>query len=268
LAFFFSASLCRAEDVQVLARDAAPQGGFLRFYADVDQVEAFGKSLSCHRAPGQSYNQCLIGVPANAPAGYQALKIYKRGKLEMEKTVEIKETAFPTETLNLSKEKKDLLKDSENKDEEIKFIRAALSTENPKRLWEGSFVQPVKGKIESLYGERRILDGEVRPNYYHRGLDLGSPKGTKMFASNAGKVLTARHFTEEGNMVMLDHGQGVISLYMHCSSMAVKEGQTVAKGQWIGNVGDTGVANTPHVHFGIYIHGTPIDPLYWIKNSQ
>jgi murein DD-endopeptidase MepM/ murein hydrolase activator NlpD len=255
-----------------IAPASAGQGEYIRFTFITDplaqklSLKFLEKVTPCFSEPVQEGRkfvwECLAAVPADAPAGPQAFEIYP-----LEATagrIQIEERPFPVETLTLTKEKKDLLKDSEDKDAEIKFIRAQLATASPKRLWRGEFIKPTNGKVESLFGEKRILDGKLRPNYYHRGLDLGAPHGSPLRATQAGVVLAARAFTEEGNMIMLDHGRGIISLYMHCSKMLVREGQKIKAGQIIGKVGDTGVASTPHVHWGIYVNGVPIDPLFWL----
>ena len=247
------------------------QGQFLRLtFGTGSERSGVSLNLEDERSPcylnGEEW-ECLAAVPANAKTGRQDFKILTADKVLFSGKIRVLKHKFPVETLTLSQDKKDLLKPSEDKENNRKLIREKFKTENQKKLWSGKFAPPVNGKIESLYGEKRIMDGKLRPNYYHRGLDLGSPHGTPILASNDGQVIAAGKFIEEGNMVMVDHGQGVISVYMHCSSMSLKEGDPVKKGQEVGKVGSTGVSTSPHVHFGIYIHGTPIDPLYWFDHN-
>ncbi len=277
LFILWAAPSISAGTLNVSIKSAAEQGEFVTASFETPPLEEMkisfmflGSTAPCFPdpiSPNRFQWTCLAAVPANALTGKQRYEIAPYGDPAFHGIIRIKKHKFPVETLTLSKEKKDLLKSGDDKDDEVKLIRKLFKTETSEKMWAGKFIKPVQGKIESLYGEKRILDGKLRENYYHRGLDLGEQHGKPLFASNGGKVLSARMFTEEGNMVMLDHGRGVISLYMHCSAMSVKEGDLVSKGQEIGKVGDTGVASTPHVHFGIYIHGTPIDPLFWLSHS-
>lgn len=206
---------------------------------------------------------CLIGIPVDSRPGNKKLKIMSGKRILSIIKTEVISAKFPMEPLSLSEEKKSLLFQTD-RENEIKKIREALHIESPKKLWDGKFTKPVEGIVESLYGEKRILDGKLRKGY-HRGVDMGTPEGTSVLSSQDGKVVLSGKFTEEGNMVMIDHGQGIISAYFHLSEILVSEGQTVKKGEIVGKVGTTGVTNTPHLHFGIYIHGVPIDPFYWLK---
>lgn len=87
-----------------------------------------------------------------------------------------------------------------------------------------------------------------------------------MKATNRGRVLLARDdFNLHGKTVLLDHGQGVMSIYLHLSLINVDEGMEVEKGDVIGLVGSTGLATGPHLHFGIYVHGVPVNPIPWIE---
>lgn len=103
----------------------------------------------------------------------------------------------------------------------------------------------------------------------HGGADLRARTPTPVHAVSAGKVLmVARRFSLEGNMVIIDHGSGVLSLYMHLSSVSVREGQTVEKGRLLGRTGRTGAVNGPHLHFSVKVNGTNVDPLAFIENMN
>ncbi len=204
--------------------------------------------------------ECLIGIPADAPAGNQSLAILIDGSTQTLVNIEIVSCPFPMETLTLTQEKKSLLT-QKGRDIEVKIIKEALRTESKTRSWDKKFLKPLEGKIESLYGEKRVLDGKPMAGF-HRGLDIGAPKGTPIKSIHHGTVILASEFIEEGNMVMIDHGQGIISAYLHLSKILVAPGQKVGQGEPVGNVGSTGISTSPHLHFGAYIHSTPIDPLY------
>ena len=254
----------------LLALSPAAQGQFVKVAFEAPgresvRLEAFGKTVPCY--PDGKKIECLAAVPANFAPGEQTLKLLSDSGPIGEAKVRIEAAKFPEETLALTQEKKDLMKASDKRDAEVKIIRAGLGAETPEKSWKGRFIKPVKGVTESLFGEKRILDGKMMEGYYHKGQDIGAKHGTPILASNAGRVVIARGLIEEGNMVALDHGHGVVSIYMHCSSLSVKEGQAVKKGQEVGRVGSTGISNSPHVHFGVYIHDTPTDPIFWLANS-
>src|SRR6185436_13659701 len=99
---------------------------------------------------------------------------------------------------------------------------------------------------------------------FHRGVDLRAGLGAPVHAAQAGKVALARYFSsfnDNGNVVFLDHGQGVVSAYLHLSKLLVKEGQAVSAGQAVGLVGSTGRSTGPHLHWSIFINGVAVDGL-------
>lgn len=122
---------------------------------------------------------------------------------------------------------------------------------------------PVRGKISSGFGPR----GSGTRVRMHQGVDIPVPSGTPVQAAKAGTVLEARVYNGYGNTVILDHGDGVQTLYAHCSELAVKEGDAVQLGQVIAYAGDTGRATTSHVHFGVMLSGTFRDPAGLLKSK-
>lgn len=230
-------------------------------------LEFLGRTVPCYTT-GEPVEdkmdwQCLAAVPANAGTGEQEVKILINGESNYTIKTEILPYDFPTYPLRLSKSKKDLYK-KKGRAKEVKVIRGTLRTESDLKHWSGDFLRPVKGELESDYGERRKIDGKLKKGY-HRGVDWGVPKGTPVLSTHHGTVILTGHYIQEGNMVMVDHGQGVISAYLHLSKILVKKGQKVSKGEPVGEVGSTGVSTSYHLHFGVYIHSIPIDPVYWLE---
>ena len=129
---------------------------------------------------------------------------------------------------------------------------------NPEREWSGAFVAPVSARISDVFGTARIFNGKVAR--VHQGLDFAVPKGTPVAALNRGTVLLARPLFYEGTCVMLDHGQGLLSIYMHLSEVKVKEGDTVTKGQIVGLSGGTGQSTGPHLHIAVRWQGIYVNP--------
>jgi len=136
----------------------------------------------------------------------------------------------------------------------------AFKTLSPEALWNGSFLRPVDTSIRVtavFSGTRRFNSGPVK---VHRGTDFGAPQGTPIKAMNGGRVILAKNMFYDGNLVTIDHGQGLLSLYLHLSKIDVKEGDLVSSGQTIGLSGSTGRASGPHLHLQVKWEGTDIDP--------
>jgi murein DD-endopeptidase MepM/ murein hydrolase activator NlpD len=133
-----------------------------------------------------------------------------------------------------------------------------LNRVTPEREWSGQFTAPADAAISDVFGSQRIFNGKSQSP--HLGLDFRVPSGTPVAAMNDGTVLLARLLYYEGNFVVLDHGQGLLTIYMHLSEFKVKEGDQVKRGQIIGLSGGTGRATGPHLHVGVRWQGTYLDP--------
>jgi murein DD-endopeptidase MepM/ murein hydrolase activator NlpD len=129
---------------------------------------------------------------------------------------------------------------------------------NPEREWAGSFQAPVKAPVSDQFGTRRTFNGKVQST--HQGLDYAVPAGTPVLALNRGTVLLARPLFFEGNCVVLDHGQGLLTLYLHLSEFKVKEGDQVNRGEEIALSGGTGRASGPHLHVAVRWEGVYLNP--------
>ncbi len=126
-------------------------------------------------------------------------------------------------------------------------------------LLRDGFAWPAQGRISGVYGSQRILNG--KPKRPHFGVDVAAPKGTPVHAAAAGVVaLMHDDMYYTGKTVMLDHGHGVTSVYIHMSKIVVRDGETVRQGQPIGAIGKSGRATGPHLHWGVYWGETPLDP--------
>lgn len=132
--------------------------------------------------------------------------------------------------------------------------------------WDGAFIMPLEGEVVGPFGRRSIINEQ--PRSPHSGVDLRAKKGTPVRAINRGRVeLTADHFFS-GLSVVINHGGGIQSMYFHLERIAVEEDDLVEKGQVIGYVGSTGRATGPHLHFGVRVNGSRVDPLGLISMSQ
>ncbi|MFY9844845.1 MAG: M23 family metallopeptidase [Terriglobales bacterium] len=148
--------------------------------------------------------------------------------------------------------------------EQDKEIKAdAFKTLRPGREWNGAFAPPVNAEISDVFGVQRVFNGSVEST--HQGLDFRVPSGTSVAAVNRGRVVLAQPLFFEGNCVVIDHGQGLLTLYLHLSKFLVKEGDDVEKGQPIGLSGGTGRATGPHLHLAVRWQGVYLNPQVLLK---
>ena len=139
-------------------------------------------------------------------------------------------------------------------------IRDARAKVTGAQGWKQDFIWPVKGRISGLFGRQRIYRGE--PGSYHSGIDIAPGHGVPFVAPADGVVVLARTgFSLEGGLIIIDHGAGLNSAFLHSSRIVVEEGQAVTQGQHIGNVGSTGRATGPHLHWGLKWNDARLDPL-------
>jgi murein DD-endopeptidase MepM/ murein hydrolase activator NlpD len=133
------------------------------------------------------------------------------------------------------------------------------------RLWDGPFVQMGNSQVEANFADYRtyIYRGEEVDRQVHLGFDLASTAASPLVAANHGRVLHAGWLGIYGNCVIIDHGMGVASLYGHLSSVEVRAGDAVKRGQPIGRSGMTGLAGGDHLHFTMLVHGRAVDPVEW-----
>ena len=143
---------------------------------------------------------------------------------------------------------------------------AEISKQSEERLlWEGAFLQLSNSQVESSFADRRtyMYQGEEVDRQDHVGFDLSVVQRYPIEAANAGRVILADYFGIYGNSVAIDHGAGLVSLYAHMSSIDVEVGQMVGKEEILGRSGATGVAGGDHLHFGLFLHGVPVNPIEW-----
>ena len=143
-------------------------------------------------------------------------------------------------------------------------ISAARALETGAQGWRQDFIRPAPGRFSGRFGSQRIYKGE--PAAYHSGLDIAGGAGTTYVAPADGVVILAAQtpFSLEGRLLMLDHGMGLNSAFLHASELFVSEGQQVRRGDPLGRIGSTGRATGPHLHWSVKWRESRIDPLLMI----
>jgi murein DD-endopeptidase MepM/ murein hydrolase activator NlpD len=151
------------------------------------------------------------------------------------------------------------------REENGKFLASLGLITEPVMRWEGDFVRLPNSARRASFADHRdyVYNGEIVDRQVHLGIDLASLEKSPIPAGNAGKVVFADYIGIYGNTVVLDHGFGLMSLYSHLSGIDVEPGQVVARGEIIGRTGITGLAGGDHLHFGMMIHDTMINPIEW-----
>ncbi len=144
---------------------------------------------------------------------------------------------------------------------ELAQINAARQIHSDSQGWRQNFIWPARGRISGRFGAQRIYP--AGPAAYHSGTDVAGPTGTPYMAPADGVVILAASspFSLEGNLLMIDHGMGLNSAFLHSSALLVRVGDRVRQGQVIGRIGMTGRATGPHLHWSIKWRGSRLDPM-------
>jgi len=200
-------------------------------------------------------------TPLQKPGDREVKVTEKNGTTTL--NVAVADRKFPIQRITLSPGKAGLQATAL----ELKQVATLKATVSPDKLWNGKFIPPNKGRTSSPYGVRRYYNGKFASDYYHRGLDYAGGFGSAVVAPARGKVVLIGYeqegFRVHGNVVGLDHGQGVVSIFMHLSEIDVEEGQILDPGDQLGAIGSTGSSTGPHLHWGLYVNAISVDPVQW-----
>lgn len=249
-------ALRQGETAQVLIRTSVPLSTI--------RLSFQGRSWPLYHVRGEW--RTYLATDPTTPHGRLPLLIEAvtaRGeRITIRRTVAVTKVSFPVRRLTFDPSKQPLLS-PEVAEWEQQRVREALRILAPEPLWAGPFLIPVPGEVLSPYGVLNIYQGQVWG--FHRGVDLAAEAGTPVRAGNHGIVRLAEALPLSGNAILLDHGLGVVTSYLHLSRISVSQGQRVKKGEIIGLVGSTGLATGPHLHWGMRVNGVHVDPLPWTR---
>lgn len=207
------------------------------------------------------HNEAFIPVPVIIEAGSHTLSFHGEHK-----EIYVNAGKFDSINITLPKSKK-----SETKSKEFpkanKDVYASLCVYDPAIDYIDGLDMPIKGNITENFGTKRMLNGKTYWGY-HGGIDIAADEGVVVEASNGGVVELSDMLPVFGNVVVINHGQGFETIYMHMQYRTVQEGDHVEKGDMIGAVGNTGLSTGAHLHWGLYLHGQKIDPLSWMDQQK
>jgi murein DD-endopeptidase MepM/ murein hydrolase activator NlpD len=211
----------------------------------------------------ESYGLALPVALTTEPGAHHATVYWKYAAGGMGHTtipVRVARREFGVQNLRLSANQERQYSAPET-ERERRLIGAALDIVSPQRHWHGPFIRPLEGRTSTEFGLQRHINGRIA--YRHRGVDIAAPEGTLVRSAAAGVVsLADDSFLLHGQTIIVDHGQGVSTLYLHLSQLDVSPGEIVSQGQVVGRVGSTGVATGPHLHFAAYAYHEPVDPFF------
>jgi biotin carboxyl carrier protein len=250
-----------------LPQESAVPGGVKILKLDVHSNSMPYVDVDGHRAlvvrDGASWI-AIVGIPLSIPIAPRQV-IVRSGDAREELQFAIADKQYAIQSLTVAPGMVNLSKaDLERVNRERPIIDHAMSRwtdEEPETL---RMPQPVPGVRSSSFGRGRVFNGESRNP--HTGMDIAAAAGTPVLAPLAGTVIDTGDFFFTGNTVFVDHGRGMISMYCHLSAIDVKPGQHVAAGTTLGNVGKTGRATGPHLHWGLSINRTWVDPELFVAN--
>jgi murein DD-endopeptidase MepM/ murein hydrolase activator NlpD len=239
------------------------QGNTLRIRGSGSAVAARMHDRTIRLFPEGSGSLGLMPVPADEkPGDYKIELLDKAGTPVASMPIRVLDAHFPKQNVVIGQNLAEL-KPSPGETETTTAFRDAVSEA---RYWSEPLTLPVRGCMTSPFGVQRYMNGKPTGGF-HGGLDQRSPSGTPVLAVDGGTVKVVREWNLHGRTVGIDHGQGLESMYLHMSKVAVAEGATVKKGDVIGYVGSTGRSTAPHLHWSLYVNGVTVNPRDWVQTA-
>lgn len=209
----------------------------------------------------------VVGIPLDQEVGMAHVSVTWPERTTTEIPFEVLPHAYDEQRLTVKRSY--VSPDREQLDRiasERKIIDSALGNWREISLEDVILEPPVHGRRSSSFGLRRFFNDQ--PRSPHKGMDIAADLGTPILAAADGTVTVTGDFFFNGNTVIVDHGQGLVTMYCHLDAIDVSEGGTVAAGTAIGKVGATGRVTGPHLHFGTYLNGTAVDPALLLAPSD
>ena len=212
--------------------------------------------------PSAKSFKAIVGIDLLSEPGKYNLEISTNGQM-VRRPVKVTKKTYRTQRLKMPKDMVELSPENEARAEREGQKMAAIWPNQTERLWTGNFINPREGEIGTEFGVKRLMNNI--PKNPHTGVDVVAEEGEEVHAPNNASVALVDEQFFSGNSIILDHGQGIYSMFFHLSKVLVQPGQRVKKGDVIGLVGATGRASGAHLHWGVRVQGARVDPLELIK---
>lgn len=208
--------------------------------------------------PSTESLKAIVAIDYFTEPGKYELTISANGSV-FKRVVEVIKKEYPVQRLTLPRGMVELSPQNEVRVEREQRRMAALWPNETDRSWNGDFINPLEGEIITPFGVRRFINNT--PKSPHTGVDVAGEKGDKIHAPNNGVVALIDNQFFAGKALVINHGQGIYTMFFHLSKVLVNPGQSVKKGDVVALVGATGRATGPHLHWGARVQGARIDPL-------
>jgi murein DD-endopeptidase MepM/ murein hydrolase activator NlpD len=250
----------------VAPRESAVPGGVVTFRipgsADQRPAVSYGGApvMVVHQGAGWL---AILGIPLDTEPGERAVDVQQPGADPRQLVFQVSPKQYRTQQLKVPPGQVNLSPENEARVAmETEKVRAALTAFTPEAPATLRLLQPVAGPRSSSFGLRRVFNGESRRP--HGGMDIAAPIGTAIKAPLSGTVVDVGEYFFNGGNVMIDHGQGLVTMYCHLSKIRVEVGQRLETGAVLGDVGATGRVTGPHLHWGVALNGTMVDPALFL----
>lgn len=207
----------------------------------------------------------IVGIPLGTPPGTQSLQVQTSPNQQSHQAFVINDKQYATQRLTIKDKRKvePAPEDLKRIDRENRVMNAAFAAWREQADIPLQFDLPTDGPLSSPFGLRRIFNGQ--PRNPHSGLDVAAPAGSAVHAPAPGRVVAVGNYFFNGNTVLIDHGQGLVTMYCHMQKILVKKGQMLARGDMIGAVGQTGRATGPHLHWSVSLNNARVDPMLFLS---
>jgi murein DD-endopeptidase MepM/ murein hydrolase activator NlpD len=244
-----------------LPQDSRRAGGIAVIPLNANTTQVFYEQKPVLITQEGTQRYAVFGIPLSAPLGSLSLSTNTT-------PIQIEVTPYRYAEQRLNVKNQDYV--NPNQDQLDRYAREAKEQNDiynsfTPNSWHSfpAFIRPTAGKFSNSFGRKRFFNGEERAP--HSGLDIPAPVGQKVVAPAEGVVVGTGNYFFNGNTVLIDHGQGLISMFCHLSKINVEKGQRIQQGEILGFVGKTGRVTGPHLHWGMSLNNARVDPQLFLK---
>ncbi len=274
--YIYSFIASKKEDPKIYISNTTPNQGDLVFVEIQNVYRDYNVEISSKYSPSASYfnkeeNKIEFYIPINYMVAINDFSLEvslsnEDNSYNFVENISVKATEYETISFTVEESVTNSTVNSAAANQEYRdIIHPLYYTKDENVYWEGNFLKPTnETRVSSDFGQIRYINGEYSR---HSGIDYAAPLGTEIYAANHGVIEYAGFLQLSGNTIVIEHGLGLKSYYMHMDSLAVETGDFVNKGDFVGTLGTTGYSTGPHLHYQVSIENQPVDPvdLYTIE---